>query len=55
MPLREGSTDEVVSWNISELRHAGYPEDQSIAIAMSKAGRKKKTPKKKPPEKMKSS
>ena len=55
MPLREGSTDEVVSWNISELRHAGYPEDRAIAIAMGKAGRKKKKPKKKPPADMKHS
>lgn len=46
MPLMKGSSDQVVSENIAELRRAGHPEDQAIAIAMREAGRAKK-PKKK--------
>lgn len=42
MPLMHGSSKEVVSENIRELRHSGYPEKQSIAIAMSKAGKSRK-------------
>lgn len=41
MPLEKGSSNEVVGHNIAELRHAGHPEDQSIAIAMREAGRSK--------------
>jgi len=47
MPLKKGKSDKVVSKNISELRHSGYPERQSIAIAMNEAGRSKKKAKKK--------
>lgn len=39
MPLVSGSGDKAVSSNISKLRREGYPEKQSIAIAMSEAGR----------------
>lgn len=46
MPLKSGKGQKAISANISELRHSGYPEKQSIAIAMNKAGKKKKTPKK---------
>lgn len=42
MPLKRGSSNKVVSENISELVHSGRPQRQAIAIAMSKAGRKKK-------------
>ena len=42
MPLEKGSSEETVGKNISELRHAGHPEDQSIAIAMKMAGKSKK-------------
>ena len=45
MPLMKGSGKEVISSNISELRHSGYPERQAIAIAMSKAGKSKKSKK----------
>lgn len=38
MPLRRGSSREVVSDNIAELRHAGYPRNQAIAIALRQAG-----------------
>lgn len=41
MPLKKGSSKETVSENISELRHSGYKEKQSIAIAMSEAGKSK--------------
>jgi len=42
MSLSKGKSNKTVSKNISELRHSGYPERQSIAIAMSEAGRSKK-------------
>ncbi len=42
MPLRKGKSKKVISGNIRELRHAGYPEKQAVAIAMSKAGKSKK-------------
>lgn len=45
MPLVKGKkakTKKGISKNISAERHAGKPEDQSIAIAMSLAGKSKK-------------
>jgi hypothetical protein len=42
MPLKKGSSDKTVSTNISELRHSGYPEKQSVAIALEKAGKSNK-------------
>lgn len=42
MPLKKGRSNKTVSSNISRLRREGYPPKQSIAIAMSKAGRGKK-------------
>lgn len=47
MPLKKGSSKKTISTNISELRHSGYPQKQSIAIAMNKAGKSKPKPKKK--------
>lgn len=41
MPLLRGSSDETISKNISELMRSGRPQKQAIAIAMSKAGKKK--------------
>jgi hypothetical protein len=41
MPLKEGKSKGTVSKNISELRHSGHPQEQSIAIAMKKAGKSK--------------
>jgi hypothetical protein len=42
MPLREGSSDAVISENIAELMRTGkYEHDQAIAIAYRKAGRSK--------------
>ncbi len=39
MPLEKGSSEQTISHNISELRHAGHPEQQSIAIAYNVAGK----------------
>jgi hypothetical protein len=39
MPLTKGSSQEVISHNISEMMHAGHPRDQSIAAAMRSAGK----------------
>ena len=41
MPLKKGKSEKVISENISELRKSGRPEKQSIAIAMSEAGKSK--------------
>ena len=38
MPLRKGSSQEIVSANIGELVSAGYPQKQAVAIAMRQAG-----------------
>lgn len=38
MPLKKGSSRAVVSSNISKLRHEGYPQKQSVAIALKTAG-----------------
>lgn len=39
MPPENGSSRAAISHNISELRHAGHPENQSVAIAMREAGK----------------
>lgn len=39
MPLQRGSSDAVISANVAELRRAGYPEKQAVAIAHHEAGR----------------
>jgi len=43
MPLLKGSSDAVVSENIRELREAGYPQKQAVAIALREAGRSRNT------------
>lgn len=51
MPLIKGTSKKAISSNISELRHSGYGQKQSIAISLSKAGKSRtksaKLPKKK--------
>ena len=42
MPLKKGKSKAVVSQNIRELRASGRPQNQAVAIAMSKAGKSKK-------------
>ena len=46
MPLKSGKSKQVVSENIRTEMNAGKPQKQSIAIAMSKAGKSKKKGKK---------
>ena len=41
-PLRKGSSKKVIGENISELVRSGRPKKQSVAIAMSKAGKTRK-------------
>lgn len=41
-PLQKGKSKKVISQNISELRHAGHKQSQSIAIAMKMAGKSRK-------------
>ena len=45
MPLKSGSSQKSISYNIHELIASGRSHDQAVAIAMSKAGKSKKTKK----------
>lgn len=44
MPLKKGNSNAVRSANIRELRKAGFPQVQAVAIALSEA--RKSVPKK---------
>jgi len=42
MPLKPGKSKKTISRNVAELRRSGRPQKQAVAIAMNKAGKRRK-------------
>ena len=42
MPLKKGKGKKAISYNVGELRRAGYPPKQAVAIAMATAKNQRK-------------